>query len=44
LLLGIADDPQGLSALQALDIDRFLPAHDQDYDPVRRLDQELGKP
>lgn len=42
LLLGMADDPQGSAALQALGIARFVPIDDRAYDSVRRLMGQVG--
>ena len=39
LLLGIADDPEGMLALKALhrDATGLVPVSDRDYDPLRKL-------
>lgn len=41
ILLRMGDDPQGRRALQALEVDRFVPGRDEAYDRVRALEAEL---
>lgn len=42
LLFGMADDAEGRAALAGLDIERFVPVVDEDYDSVRTLLAEVG--
>jgi phosphonate transport system substrate-binding protein len=42
LLLGMADDPDGRQALEALGIQRFVPIDDRAYDSVRQLISSVG--
>ncbi len=41
ILLAMSDDPQGRRALAALEVDRFVPGRDEDYDLIRSLEVEL---
>ena len=41
LLLGLADDPAGQSALRAIGVERFVHIEDVAYDSVRVLNAEL---
>lgn len=42
LLLGLADDPDGQSALRAIGVERFVHIDDSAYDSVRVLNAELA--
>jgi phosphonate transport system substrate-binding protein len=42
ILLGMADDPPGRQALQALDVDRFVMIEDRAYNSVRELESQVG--
>ncbi len=42
ILLTMHTTPAGAEALKALEIDRFVPAQDKDYDSIRRMEEALG--
>ncbi len=43
VLLELDNSPKGKSILNNLGIDRYIPAKNEDYDPVRRVIKTLGK-
>ncbi len=41
ILLTMHEDPEGRKALEVLEIDRFVPGQDSDYDSIREMEQEV---
>ncbi len=42
ILFTMHNDPQGQEALQALDVDRFVPADDSAYNTIREMEEAVG--
>lgn len=42
ILLTMHTDPEGQAALKVLEIDRFVPGRDSDYDSIRQMEAELA--